>query len=392
MNDLKSVLNCPSCGGKSHYLLDWEYSGLNDSIFNYTARLFECPNCGFVYNSDLTDEKLATFYANECSYFEKSHFNIEAPENIKKFECYTGILSVMGLSDTPITDIGCGRGGFLIWLKNKGWKERCRGVDIDVKSIPGRNATAGGSRAEIDFQEGRAVALPFADESESLLTYFHVFEHIVDLNKVLREAFRVLKARGYVMIEVPDGERYKDYPIGTAFWLSIREHVYHFSSNAICNALVRNGFDMVSINRNMLPTPEFSYPSLIVVARKGDSGKNPEKCKNRDIASFVIQSKEKLRIQSQRVLEFISQFPGKTFWGCSAELFSLLPAMNLRDFNLCDSSKIKQKCSYKGIPIDDPKTIKKNGALIIAPYLFGDEIERDATNLCWPKENIFRLR
>ena len=118
MNDRESVSHCPACGGKSLYLLDWEYSGLNDSIFNYTARLFECPYCGLAYNTNITDESLAIFYAKECSYFEKSHFDILAPENIKKFRCYTEILASAGLSDTPITDVGCGRGGYLIWLKN----------------------------------------------------------------------------------------------------------------------------------------------------------------------------------------------------------------------------------------------------------------------------------
>ncbi|MDD2714789.1 MAG: class I SAM-dependent methyltransferase [Candidatus Wallbacteria bacterium] len=391
MSACELILKCPACEGNSRYLLDWEYSGLNDSIFNYTARLFECPDCGLVYNSNIKDQDLAHFYANECSYFEKTHFNILAPENITKFKCYTEILSDSGLSDTPVTDIGCGRGGFLIWLKKNNWQGHCQGVDIDLKSIPGLDESAGTRGKRIDFLEGQAVSLPFADGSQSLLTYFHVLEHIVALNKVLEEAFRVLSRTGYLMIEVPDAEKYKDYPIGSAFWLSIREHVYHYSPDSICNALGRNGFNTISISRNMLPTPEFSYPSLIILARKGGRKKSTGKCK-RQIASFTVRSKEELKTQALKVQKFCSRISLPTFWGCSAELFSLLPLMNLQQFRLCDSSRIKQKCTYKGTPVVDPAAVPRNGTLIVAPYLFGAEIEQAALLLGWPKEAIIRLR
>ena len=82
------ALYCPACGEKSLYLMQWEHSGLNDSIFNYTADLFECPYCGLVYIANITDDRLSLFYAKECSYFEKTHFDISAPENIQKYKCY----------------------------------------------------------------------------------------------------------------------------------------------------------------------------------------------------------------------------------------------------------------------------------------------------------------
>ena len=267
MNNKGSIIYCPACGEKTQYLIDWEYSGLNDSIFNYTANFFECLYCGLVYIGNITDERLSNFYEKECLYFEKSHFDINSIENKQKYKYYIEIIINAGLSDTSITDIGCGRGGFLFWLKNNGWNSNCQGVDIDLKSIPGTEACKNEQGMHITFQKGEATELPFANGTQSLLTYFHVLEHICNINKVLKEAFRVLNENGYIMIEVPDAERYKDFPIGTAFWLSIREHVNHFSQSAVCSVLQRNGFNIVGIYRNLLPTPEFSYPSLIILAR-----------------------------------------------------------------------------------------------------------------------------
>jgi ubiquinone/menaquinone biosynthesis C-methylase UbiE len=392
MSDGRSDLPCPACGEMSQHLLQWAYSGLNDSIFNRSVCFSECRHCGLVFNSSLTDGILADFYDTECSYFEKPHFDISAPENQTKYRYYTDILVNAGLKNRPITDIGCGRGGYLIWLRNSGWAAFCQGVDIDVKSIPKVDRKAGQGDAGMHFQEGRAVALPYADRSQSLLTYFHVLEHIVDFDKVLKEASRVLSTGGHVMIEVPDAARYRDYPIGTAFWLSIREHVNHFSPQALSQALSRHGFAVVSIHRNILPTPEFSYPSLVVLANKAETTGKPCPHHIRNIASFAVQSKKELETQAQEVLAFGVRYSPFTFWGCSAELFSLLPLLNLTGYTICDSSKSKQQCTYRGVPVEDPAVVRRDGALIIAPYLFGDEIERAAIALDWSPEAVLRLK
>ncbi|WP_299979428.1 class I SAM-dependent methyltransferase [Desulfobacula sp.] len=392
MNTIKSNYCCPACEEKTQFLINWEYSGLNDSIFNYMAKIYECLNCGLVYIANISAERLSVFYNKECSYFEKPHFNISAPENIIKYKFYKEIIVNAGLTDTPVTDIGCGRGGFLLWLKNNDWNGDCQGIDIDLKSIPDTGVHTNEQSIKVTFQEGRAVAMPFEDGTQSLLTYFHVLEHICNIDKVFREAFRVLNESGHIIIEVPDAERYKDFPVGTAFWLSIREHVNHFSPDALCKALQRNGFEVISINRGLLPTPEFSYPSLIVLARKGNVKRKPNISKKNSIASFFIQSNKDIKTQAQKVSKFCSKFSRMTFWGCSAELFSLLPIMNLQDFTLCDSSKIKQQCVYKGLPVNDPAAVKNAGALIVAPYLHGSAIEKTAIELGWSKETIFRLR
>ena len=378
---------CPACKGKSNHCIDWEMSGLNDSIFNYVAEFYECGDCGLVYNTNMSDEKLAVFYAGECSYFEKPHFNIDSAENIQKYACYKKIISDAGLSGSPIADIGCGRGGFLIWLKKNGWKSICSGVDIDRRSFADAM-----DREGLAFEEGRAVQIPFSDESCSLLTYFHVIEHIVTIEKVFQEANRVLRPGGHIMIEVPDADRYREYPVGTAFWLSIREHVYHYSADSLKNILSRNGFEVIGIHRNILPTPEFSYPSLIILARKNPLSVKPEKSGQGLIAPFVLQSKRDLEAQAKEVMDFCAKYKTAAFWGLSAELFSLLPLLKLETITLCDSSKDKQKARYKGIPIHAPENLKKDAALIIAPYLFSEVIKAEALKLGWQEKAIYCLR
>ena len=340
----------------------------------------------------MTDERLSIFYDKECSYFERSHFDIKAPDNIRKYETYREIIVSAGLSGIPITDVGCGRGGFLIWLNSTNWRASCQGVDIDVKSIPAVSSTTNENATGVNFQEGGAFKLPFASGTQAILTYFHVLEHVRRIDSVLKEAFRVLSSNGHIMIEVPDAGRYSEFPVGTAFWPGIREHINHFTPGSICHALKRHGFEKFHIKRGVLPTPEFSYPSLIVLARKSESGVKTESYEHGNIASFIIESRKALEAQAESLSEFCVNFPTATFWGCSSELFSLLPMINMSAFSICDSSKFKQKCYFRGIPISDPATMHKDGALVVAPYLHGDIIEKAAIDMGWQKEAIFRLR
>jgi SAM-dependent methyltransferase len=383
--------SCPACRQQSIYLTDWEFSGLDKSVFNYTARLYECAFCGLVHIENITDDQLSKFYADECSYYEKDHFDIECAENVEKYGRYKMVIADSGLTGKPIADVGCGRGGFLQWLKKADWKAPCVGVDIDLKSIPLASDSGMEKVMGLRFMEGTATALPFSGGTQSLLTYFHVLEHIRNLDLLIDEAFRVLDESGHILIEVPDAERYAEYPIGPGFWISIREHIYHFTARSLCHALYRHGFEVVGVDRLTLPTPNFVYPSLMLLAKKNPTAGKVDFPKNGSISKYIHISKKKLEIQADRVDQICKRHRKVTFWGCSAELFSLLPLLPGRDFALCDSSKTKQRSHYGSIPIEAPSKIKKDGALVVAPYLHKREIERAAIKFGWPKDTIFHL-
>jgi SAM-dependent methyltransferase len=380
---------CPACGCASRYLVDWEFGGLGESIFNYVAAYHACDACGHVHVRNVDDERLARFYAEECAYFDSAHFSVSAAANQQKYAAYKAFLLDEGLGETSVTDVGCGRGGFLLWLAQSGWKAECCGVDVDAKSIP---AEAPGAAPPVRFRRGAAFDLPFADGSQPLLTYFHVLEHIHDTERLLAEAARVLAPGGHLLIEVPDAANYHQNPIGSAFWVSIREHVHHFSACSLARALERRGFSVVRTTRRMLPTPEFTYPSLMVLGRKAPAAEAPSACSPGEIASFVLQSKRALETQAVEVSALFAAHDKVTFWGCSAELLSLLPRIDLGRAALCDSSKLKQRSRYRHLPILDPKDVRPEGALVVAPYLHRDSIERAARELGWPPDAIHPLR
>lgn len=382
--------NCPACGAQTDFLMEWHYSGLNDSIFNYVANYFTCVGCGLVYVDNISDERLAEFYNAECTYHEKAHFEITSPENLQKYRVYRQFLTEAGFVDRPMVDVGCGRGGFLQWLNQNGWQANLIGVDIDLKSLPPIQET-NSQPYLVNLKEGKALALPFADQTQELLSYFHVLEHIRNLDKVFDEADRVLQEGGYLLIEVPDAEHYHDRPVGTAFWFGIREHVNHFSASSLVKALQRHKFQVLKISHQILPTPEFAYPSLMILAQKAQIGMNVEINVSQNVVNYAEQSLEALREQAENIQVFRSSYQKVTFWGCSSELFSLLPLLTFQDFVLCDASPIKQHSNYHNRAILAPQIVPKEGVLVIAPYLFGAVIEQAALALGWEQDKIFRL-
>lgn len=375
---------CPTCQKTSQPLLDWKFSGLNNSVFNYTAKFYECVHCGLVYIENISEEKLSIFYSIECDYHDKEHFDIKSPENVRKYQFYKDFIEKENFNYTQIADIGCGRGGFLLWLEKNGFSSKCIGVDVDTKSIPINNSS-------VLFYNGTATQLPFENSTQFLLTYFHVFEHIKDLNLVLQEANRVLIDNGYIVIEVPDASRYEQYPIGTAFWFAIREHIYHFTANALCNLLNNNGFEVIKVEKEVLPTPEFEYPSLMIMAKKSKNKSNVAFNFEENISLFLKKSKNQLQNQANMIEQKALKYPTLVFWGCSSEFFSLLPLIKCKNIQICDSSKLKQQSSYNNIKVNMPMNVDKNSYLIIAPYLYNKAIKENALALGWQEESIMVL-
>ncbi len=95
------------------------------------------------------------------------------------------------LSRGPVLDLGCGTGSNLELLSRQG---RVVGLDLwhpALRTCPA-DTTA--------LVQGTGEALPFADDSFGLVTVLGVLEHIVDDVMVLREARRVCRPEGSILV------------------------------------------------------------------------------------------------------------------------------------------------------------------------------------------------
>lgn len=92
----------------------------------------------------------------------------------------------------PILDVGCGAGFLANYLALK--NHNVTGLDNSPSSLAiARNAD---QVKTVNYVEGNAYALPFADEAFSVVTAMDFLEHVDEPEKVVREIARVLKPGG----------------------------------------------------------------------------------------------------------------------------------------------------------------------------------------------------
>ena len=104
--------------------------------------------------------------------------------------------------DCRVIDLGCGRGEWLELMVEEGFE--AHGVDLDESMLAISNA-AGLSVVKSDIIE---YLQKIQDNSVEIVSGFHIIEHISSdsLQILIKEAFRVLKPGGLLILETPNPE------------------------------------------------------------------------------------------------------------------------------------------------------------------------------------------
>lgn len=151
------AVSCPLCGGHG------------PAFYIENGRRFERCRCGLVFqNPRPTDEWLRT--ARHEDYEEG-----EAHERVMR-GIYGHAASV--LPRGRVLDVGCGAGGFVRFLRARGWE--AEGIDIDR-----------------DF-----LRAPLAGPYDAL-TALYVLEHVTDPRRFVEKARALLRPGGMLYVRVP---------------------------------------------------------------------------------------------------------------------------------------------------------------------------------------------
>lgn len=150
------------------------------------------------------------------SYMES---DIKRGGSICKFSTIRDILPL----SADILDIGCLNGNLYNFLRNPEFPIKSfTGVDLSEKLI----ALAKSRFPEQTWIQADRLKLPFADKTFDAVTLLETLEHVEDPRATIREAARVCKTNGVLIISVPNELKIED-----------ASHVWSFTTTDLFNLL-----------------------------------------------------------------------------------------------------------------------------------------------------------
>lgn len=231
----EEIEKCPVCSGNK---FSNKITCADHMLSNEKFILTECANCSFLFtNPRPTSKDIGTYYKSD-EYISHSNKSTNLINTIYKIARHFTMAKKVSLINSianqkTILDYGCGTGDFLYTSQKKGWKitgfepdkiAREKAIDLTKTSVLS------------SIEELKQI------QEVSLITLWHVLEHITELNSTFDILKSKLSPNGKFLIAVPNYKSY-DARLYKDFWAAydVPRHLYHFSQDTMKLFLNKHG-------------------------------------------------------------------------------------------------------------------------------------------------------
>lgn len=129
---------------------------------------------------------------------------------------------LVAVENKLVLDIACGCGMGTKMLSSRAL--RVHGYDIDKDTIEFAHEYY--EARNIKYDVGDIRQIPEVDEVFDTVVSVETFEHVAEIEQVIKEVHRVLKPNGIWCFTTPNGERYPDHRI-------VQYHVKHYTEKEL---------------------------------------------------------------------------------------------------------------------------------------------------------------
>jgi 2-polyprenyl-3-methyl-5-hydroxy-6-metoxy-1,4-benzoquinol methylase len=256
-----------------------------DYLLNTTDKMFplrECRSCGIIFLAPTPSaEEVRAFYPTGYWWSETGpavgflstlgkrlesiyrraalqghiHFVLEAAHHVREEGQSVNLL-----------DVGCSGGTLLHELSRRGISGQ--GLDFSEEAVAHARRVY-----QLDCSVGDLTESAWQDGRFSLLTCFHVLEHVSGPRAFLKSARTALGEHGRIVVQVPNIRSWQFRVFGSRWYgLDTPRHLVNFSDRALIQLLRETGFEIIRQKRFSLRDDAAAwvsslFPSLDPLAR-----------------------------------------------------------------------------------------------------------------------------
>jgi SAM-dependent methyltransferase len=183
-----------------------------------------------------------------------------------------------------ILDLGCGRGELLELFERQGWK--AMGTQISQTAAEAARALRG-----VDVRLGELPQMGLEGASFDVITAFHVVEHLQDPALYLREARRLIRPGGLLLVEVPNLACPGFRLLGTRdLCFDYPHHLFFFTPDSLGGLLGEAGFKVEEISHFSLEYSPFTTLQNLLNVLPGRPNR---------LYQSLMNNRESLRLRKQ---------------------------------------------------------------------------------------------
>ena len=232
---------CPVCKNDA---FEPVITASDNTVTKESFTIAECGMCGLRFTLNAPNESAIHKYYQSSAYISHSNtkrgiinllyhgarfFTMMSKERLVKKESKRQVGMLL--------DIGSGTGTFAHTMERAGWSVTGLEPDPDARALAVKKYNCDIYPSEDLFR------LPA--ETYSVITMWHVLEHVPDLDFQIKELKRVLKPSGTLIIAVPNYKSFDAIHYGK-FWAAydVPRHLWHFSKVAMEKLFTRENLKL----------------------------------------------------------------------------------------------------------------------------------------------------
>lgn len=262
---------CPACGSRQFRSL----FEATDRLYGTTEKAFlvvECSGCRLMRLYPWpAPEELRQYYPDNYWFAAEPSTAASLEETYRRFVLRDHVHFVRSalrrLPPGPVLDVGCGGALLGRLLRESG--HPCLGLDFSPQAASVAWHSNGVPVVVGDFSNA-----PFAPETFSAITMFHVLEHLYEPAAYLEAAARFLRPGGALIVQVPNAASWQFLLFGEAWnGMDVPRHLVNFRTRDLDALLGHCGFNVVrhkhfSLRDNPAGMATSIAPALDPMARR----------------------------------------------------------------------------------------------------------------------------